>query len=151
MKSRFSIAAIVGMGWASVALLVFLGLPYSPLSAEHGNPYGPEPVIIDIKPGSDANAVNLDNKGLTPVAILGTPDFDATTVSGGTVLFAGASPVHDAGHLEDVDGDGDQDWLGHFKVQDTDIVKGDDEACLEAETTPGHTITGCDTIKTVGE
>jgi len=35
-------------------------------------------VAIDIKPGSDPNAINPNSKGVIPVAILTTPEFDAT-------------------------------------------------------------------------
>jgi len=45
------------------------------------------PVAIDIKPGSDPNSINLKSKGVIPVAILTTVDFDATTVDPGLVKF----------------------------------------------------------------
>ena len=106
---------------------------------------------VDIKPGSDPNAVNVKSKGVIPVAILGSTEFDAASVVGESVLFAGASPAHEGGHLEDVDDDGDLDWVGHFKTQETDIAKGDTEACLTADTGLGQTISGCDSIKTVGK
>jgi 2-keto-4-pentenoate hydratase len=65
-------------------------------------------VSIDIKPGSFPNSINPKSKGKTPVAILTTDSFDATTVDSSTVLFGAtgneAAPVHSA--LEDVDGDG---------------------------------------------
>jgi hypothetical protein len=43
----------------------------------------PEPLILsslDIKPGSDKNSVNLKGKGMLPVSVLTTDDFDALTV-----------------------------------------------------------------------
>jgi len=40
-------------------------------------------VAIDIKPGSDPNAINLGSKGVIPVAILSSLDFDATEVNAG--------------------------------------------------------------------
>ena len=36
--------------------------------------------IFDIKPGSCPNPINLNNKGLIPVAILGSEIFDLTTI-----------------------------------------------------------------------
>jgi len=43
------------------------------------------PVEIDIKPGSDPNPINPGLKGLVPVAILSSPEFDATQVDPATV------------------------------------------------------------------
>jgi hypothetical protein len=110
----------------------------------------PLAVSVDIKPGSDPNGINLKSKGVIPVAVLTTDDFDATIVDGATVQFEGASPVHDGGHLEDVDGDGDIDWVGHFKVRDTGIETDDTEASLTGETTDGTSIKGTDSIKIAG-
>ncbi|MBC8231525.1 LamG domain-containing protein, partial [bacterium] len=72
-------------------------------------------VEIDIKPGSYPNSINLKNKGVIPVAILTTEDFDATSVDGTTVTFGrdGAKPIHGGGHLEDVNDDDKLDWVGH--------------------------------------
>ena len=47
----------------------------------------PPRVEIDIKPGSDPNSINLRSKGVIPVAILTTEDFDATTVDPLSVEF----------------------------------------------------------------
>jgi hypothetical protein len=49
-------------------------------------------VVIDIKPGSDPNAVNLGSKGVVPVAILGSAAFDVTWVDPSTVTL-GSSGV----------------------------------------------------------
>lgn len=110
-------------------------------------------IEIDIKPGNNPNAINLKSKGVIPVAILTTGDFDATDVDGSTVEFEGASPVHDGGHLEDVDSDGDLDWVGHFRIQATDIEAGDTEATLVGEAVIGGNripIEDSDSIKVVG-
>ena len=103
-------------------------------------------VTIDVKPGSDTNPVNLKSKGVIPVAILGADDFDASEVDGSTVVFAGASPDHGEGHLEDVDQDGDLDWVGHFRTQDTSIGAGDTEAGLTGQTNDGQDLEGSDVI-----
>lgn len=104
-------------------------------------------VDVDIKPGSDPNSINLKSKGVIPVAILTTGDFDATTVDGATVVFAGASPDHGSGHLEDVDGDGDTDWVGHFRTQDTTLDENSTDGSLTGQTTGGQDIEGSDSVR----
>jgi hypothetical protein len=109
----------------------------------------PEEVEIDIKPGSFPNSINPNSKGVIPVAILTTADFDATTVDAETVRFgpAGAEAVHWA--LEDVDDDGDIDMILHFRTQDTGIKAGDTEAELTGKTIDGVGIHGSDSVRTV--
>jgi len=111
----------------------------------------PTHVTIDIKPGSDPNSVNPKSKGVVPVAVLGSIDFDATQVDFSTVTFGpgGASPSHD-GHVEDVNDDGFVDMVFHFKTQETGIACGDADATLEGETFGGIPFTGTDPVKTVG-
>lgn len=48
-------------------------------------------IDIDIKPGSDTNSINPDSNGVIPVAILGSLDFDATAVDGGTCRLGEAA------------------------------------------------------------
>jgi hypothetical protein len=121
---------------------------------ENGNVYafGARHVDIDIKPGSDPNGVNPKSKGLIPVAILSTGDFDATEVDPSTVTFgpANASMVHNNAHVEDVDADGDLDLLLHFLTQNTGISCGDTDAQLTGQTYGGTSIIGSDAIKTAG-
>jgi sugar lactone lactonase YvrE len=109
-------------------------------------------VAIDIKPGSDPNAVNPAARGLIPVAVLTTESFDALTVSPSSVQFGpnGASMVHRSGHLEDVDSDGDLDLVLHFRTQETGIQCGDTSASLTGETFDGQAIQGSDSLVTVG-
>jgi len=107
----------------------------------------PIPVDIDIKPGSEPNSINLKSRGVIPVAVLSTEDFDASTVDPLTAVFAGASSVHHA--IEDVDRDGDHDLILHFKTQETNVAPDDTEACLTGETSDGVPIRGCDSVRTV--
>jgi hypothetical protein len=109
-------------------------------------------VDVDIKPGSDTNPINLKSKGVIPVAIVTTDDFDATTVDPLSVRFgpAEATEAHERGHLEDVDGDGDIDLMLHFRTQETGIQPGDTEACLIGETFNGDALRGCDSIMVKG-
>jgi len=102
---------------------------------------------IDIKPGSDPNSINLKSKGVVPVAVLTTADFDASTVDPAAVLFVGASPVRS---IEcDVDDDGDLDILFHFKTQDLNLDENSTEATLTGMTYGGQTIQGTDAVNIV--
>jgi hypothetical protein len=108
-------------------------------------------VSIDIKPRSEPNAVNVRSRGVIPVAILTTEDFDALTVDADSVVFgpAEAKKRHKQAHVEDVEGDGDLDLLLHFRTQETGIALGDTEACLAGQTYDGVPIEGCDSVRTV--
>jgi len=104
-------------------------------------------VGIDVKPGSDPNSINPKSKGVVPVAVLTTDDFDAGTVDPDTVTFAGAVPLR--WKLGDVDGDGDEDLLFHFKTQELVLDESSTEATLTGETTGGMYIKGADAVNIV--
>ncbi len=57
-------------------------------------------VSVDIKPMSWPNPLNVKDKGVLPVAILGTADFDVSQVDPATVRLEGVAPLRWA--LEDV-------------------------------------------------
>lgn len=86
---------------------------------------------IDIKPGNEQNNINLKSKGVVPVAILTTDNFDATTVDPTTALLAGASPARWT--LTDVDGDGDTDILFHFDTETLNLNESSTEATMTAQ------------------
>jgi hypothetical protein len=50
-------------------------------------------VPVDIKPRSCPNPMNVKSKGVLPVAILGTADFDVSEVDPSTVTLEGVSPL----------------------------------------------------------
>lgn len=109
-------------------------------------------LILDIKPGSFPNSINPKSRGVIPVAVLSTAlgvpvgSIDLSTARFGST-GSEAAPVHHA--LEDVDGDGDQDLILHFRTQETGITCGDTSAFLRAETTEGDSVNGVDSIRTV--
>ena len=111
----------------------------------------PEPVTIDIKPGSDPNNIKPAGNKKIPVAILTNGDFSAQLVDPLSVQFGpdGATESHGRAHIEDVDDDGDMDMLLHFNTQETGIVCGDTVATLTGEAFGGEFITGSDSIVTV--
>ena len=101
------------------------GTDYSPPVSEIN-------IDLDIKPGGNTNNINLRSQGVTPVAVLTTDDFEAGNINPDTVLFAGASPVRST--MEDVDGDGDDDMLFHFKTQDLNLNADSKKATLRGKT-----------------
>lgn len=124
--------------------------------------YSPVRIVsIDIKPGSDPNSINLGEQGLLPVAILGTQDFDVTTIDPGSIELGGVSLTERgskktpklAYSLEDVDGDGFTDMMAFFEVQ-TLVTDGvlevtTTELELTATSDSGTPIKGTDSVNIV--
>lgn len=106
-----------------------------------------EQMEIDIKPGSYPNSINLKSNGVVPVAVLTAGGFDAANVDPGTVAFAGVSPLRWT--LCDVDDDGDEDMLFHFRTQELNLDKNSTEAELIGLTNGGGYISGTDDVRIV--
>jgi hypothetical protein len=108
----------------------------------------PYAIIVDIKPGSSTNVVNFKNKGVVPVAVLTTSDFDATTLNVASLKFGpgGAAEAHGKGHPEDVDHDGDIDLMLHFDTQATGLTNSDGSAMLVGTTLSGVPVAGSDVL-----
>ena len=123
----------------------------------------PEPTtlaLVDIKPGSDSNPININN-GVLPVAILGTEDFDVTVVDIDSLLFGdpllideGGSPVSPLrSAFEDVSDDGFLDLSLKFSVAEMsdNVVLGPDtlEGLLTGALLDGTPFAGMDSIRIV--
>jgi hypothetical protein len=63
-----------------------------------------ENVIVDIRPGSDPNRINIGSKGLLPVAILGSRDYDVTEIDVSSLLLEAEVAPLGANFTEGVDG-----------------------------------------------
>jgi hypothetical protein len=112
------------------------------------NDAGTAEVLIDIKPGTDVNSINLKSRGVVPVAVLTTEDFDAVEIDSESVLFAGASPVR--WQIEDINSDGYDDILFHFKTEElTELSTGSTEAVLTGATLSGTLFYGMDTVNII--
>lgn len=120
------------------------------------DPWLQEPVtpiiLIDIKPGSFPNTINVNSRGRIPVAVLSTSFFNASTIDLNSIRFGKtgieAYPVHWA--YEDMDSDGDLDLMLHFETIEIGFQCGDSMAFLKGKTLDGQKLEGSDTIKTVG-
>jgi hypothetical protein len=119
----------------------------------------PVPVEIDIKPMSFPNSINPKSNGVVPVAILGSADFDVTTVDPMTLAFGpdGATPAHDLSdpavyvdHLHDANGDGFIDLVSHYHQKETGLEPGDTEACLTGQFFDCRHFEGCDSVRILG-
>jgi len=117
------------------------------------------PIEIDVKPDSETNPINPRSHGVTPVALLGSEEFDVTEVDVTTLRFGPgeAAPAHDlteawphSDPLRDVNRDGFTDLLVHFSTQESGIQCGDTEVALTGQLVDGFPIEGTDTIRTVG-
>ena len=109
-------------------------------------------VDIDIKPGSDPNCFNSNGHGAIPVAILSSPDFDATQVDPATISLDGqgvrvvGKGSRTQAHMEDSNGDGLDDLVVQIEDLDSTYQVGDDMATLAGETFDGRPIEGSDSI-----
>lgn len=82
-------------------------------------------MAVDVKPGSFPNSINLAERGLLPIAILGSAELDVESIDPETLnvgdvslsLRGSARAPKLAYSYEDVDGDGVTDLVAFFDVQ----------------------------------
>ncbi len=96
--------------------------------------------------------LNFDTQEI--VAILSTPDFDATTEVDKSSLTFGRTGDEDSlarctRSNEDVNGDGLLDVVCHFRTQDTGFQSGDTEGILKGKTVDNVPIEGRDAVRIV--
>jgi alpha-tubulin suppressor-like RCC1 family protein len=113
-------------------------------------------VMIDIKPGSNINAINLNSRGSIPVAIFSTADFDACEVDPRTVRLniAGIRVNRNnkyQSNQEDVNCDGFLDLVVHIETSALNFKIGDTKAILEGKTYSGLNIKGEDLVRIIRE
>lgn len=117
-------------------------------------------VSIDVKPGSYPNCMNINSHGVIPVAILGGPDFDVSSIDISTLSFAGLE-VRVKGNdrpqcsVEDVSGDftmpegapdGYPDLVCHFVDDENRWEPGERTATVTGQLNDGRSMEGMDDI-----
>jgi len=109
-------------------------------------------VDLDIKPGSDRNAINPSSRGVVPVAILGSEDFDVADIDETTLVF-GSDEAPLAGAVlrrrNDLNADGFSDLLARFRIDESGIEFGDTESCIQGRLVDGSIFSGCGAIQAV--
>jgi hypothetical protein len=124
----------------SIALLVlpllFLAQPSAALAEEMTCPT-PLPVVVDVKPADAVNQIKLSGRGLVPVAVLSTADFDASMYMPMMAHLSDATAPMDCSgaaavrwSYSDVNGDGLVDLVFFFRVQDLALTTGTTEVML---------------------
>ncbi|MEX2529182.1 MAG: hypothetical protein WD960_00280 [Gemmatimonadota bacterium] len=101
-----------------------------------GAEQGPDTdVVVEVRQG----AINPASRGVIPVAVYSSTDFDAADIDPATVRFGRgeAAPMDDRLRVADLDDDGLADLLLHFPTPDVGLRCGDVEATLSGETLGG--------------
>jgi len=109
-------------------------------------------VQIDIKPGSSENCFNQNDKGILPVVIFGSEDFDVSSIDLGSLSLQGleikvtGKKGKSLAVITDSNGDGYMDL--EVKMEDSDlwIETGEDFASLTGNLLDGTSIEGRDSI-----
>lgn len=126
-------------------------------------PPAPSPltaISIDIKPGTAPNDVQRNSKGKLPVAVISTPDFDATSLDLASITLGDETgtdtPVAMQNKktfmaaFQDVDADGDLDLVLQFEIQalvaNGDLTASTTELVLRGTRTGGSAVRGVDNV-----
>lgn len=109
-------------------------------------------IEIAIKSGKGIQPVNPTSRGVLPVTVLGSQDFDTADIDVTTLALGrgGAAPKHKAGgHSTNFNEDGFVDLTSHYRNQEAAVAFGDTELCVTGETLQGIPFEGCGPIWTV--
>ncbi len=114
------------------------------------------PVLIDIKPGSYPNSINLGSNGVVPVAIFGSATLDVHQIDPTTIKLANAlSKLKGNGqsmaNYSDVNEDGFIDIVIHIITDVLQLTSTDVDAELDGFLLDGRKIKGSDSIRVVSQ
>jgi hypothetical protein len=126
--------------------------PFGVDNVQWGGAAGPSATQVDVsvRPGN-SNKVNPFSNSTVPVVIYGSESLDVLDVDVATLAFGpNEAPASDSNgaNAVDVDGDGYDDLKCHFRVPETGIAVGDEEACLSGLTWDGALLEGCAPVDT---
>lgn len=145
-----SIKREINAGWGGAKLFAAETeekFDYVIIRSVSGDPYGfavaqfryilkeISPITIDFKPGNCNNTLNVNSKGVIPLAILGSMDLDVNNIDLSTVFLNGVSPSTSsmadlAGHFEKQDAC-DCSIIGKDEIMDLNL-KFDTQALVES-------------------
>ena len=92
-----------------------------------------KPISVDVKPNTCPNEININKKGNTPIAILGSYDIEINQIDSDSVSILGVKPVRysfediatpyngeltNCGHCTTLEEDGFLDLVMHFDTQE---------------------------------
>jgi hypothetical protein len=104
----------------------------------------PVAVVVDVKPGDSVNKINLSARGLLPVVVLSTPEFEAGSFAPEMAHLSDATAPMDCSGAAavrwadaDVKGDGLVDLVFFFRVQDLALSGDTTKVILMAHGTCG--------------
>jgi len=96
-------------------------------------------VDVDVKPGETPNKINLSAKGVLPVAVLTTQEFDASQfipemahLSDAATAMDCSGPVAVRWNYSDVNKDGKLDIVFFFRIQELDLTSSTSQVMLMA-------------------
>lgn len=109
-------------------------------------------VAVNIKAGDAPNTLNLRSRGVIPVVIPSTDQFDATSIDVSSLRFGatGEEAAAVRAILDDIDGDGDTDLLVFFRNQEMSVDCETLFTYITGTTLTGTEIAGTDSVNIVG-
>lgn len=105
---------------------------------------------LRVRPSGGSPDVNLKSGGGISVVLYSNDNLDATQATNLAFGPAGAGIMHNAPHVSDVDGDGLDDLVMHFRQRNAGLACGDTSATLTGETGGGHPFSTTATVNIVG-
>jgi len=112
------------------------------------------PVLIDIKPDSYPNSINLSSNGVVPIAVFGFTTFDVKQIDLTTIKLANAGVKlkgngQPMASYEDVNKDGITDVIVHISTNEFQLTAADIKAELNGDLLDGKKIKGFDSVRIV--